>query len=182
MIAIATLVLSILCGLAPGATAGELCLLPSAVNGLNVSVACVSPYLYPNDWIGYRSGGGEPCHQICCVDMCCGFRFGWTVSSSATDPLHNQDPLPLGAGQLYLWYYCTSDADGLAAAEFRVGGTIAIYSFTPMNGFTNTGDATDLVLAVGGCPYGPILAGTFQVHDPIAVESETWGRIKSTYR
>jgi hypothetical protein len=97
-------------------------------------------------------------------------------------PHHNTDPFPLGTGQLYLWYYCTSHPWGLAAAEFDVGGSIAVHSFTPMNGFTNAGDATHLLLAVGGCPGGPLLAGTFQVHDPIAVDATTWGRIKSTYR
>jgi hypothetical protein len=51
-----------------------------------------------------------------------------------------------------------------------------------MNGFLNAGDATHLRLAVGGCPMGPVVAGVFQVHDPVGVESETWGRIKSAYR
>jgi hypothetical protein len=180
MIAIATLALAIFCGLAPATTAGELCLLPSAAGGLNVSVNCVELNVFSNDWIGFRSGGGEPCHDYSGY-MCHG-QFGWTISGSATDPLYNQSAQPLGTGQLFLWYYCTFDRYGLAAAEFDVGGTIAVHSFTPMNGFLNAGDATHLRLAVGGCPMGPIVAGTFQVHDPVGVESETWGRIKSTYR
>jgi hypothetical protein len=182
MIAIATLVLTILFGLVSPGMAGELCLLPSAAMGLNMSVSCVSLGSSWNDWIGYRSGGGEPCQEISFLWLCVGGGFGWTLSSSATDPLHNVDPLPLGTAQLYLWYYCTMDADGLLAAEFDLGGTIAVHSFTPVNGFSNAGDATHLLLSVGGCPTGPVMAGIIQVHDPIAVDATTWGRIKGTYR
>lgn len=180
MIAIATLVLTILLGSVSPATGGELCLLPSAVNGLNVSVNCVELNVFPNDWLGFRSGGGEPCHEY--SGYLCHGHFGWTISGSITDPLYNQSTQPLGTGHLFLWYYCTFDRYGLAAAEFDVGGTIAVHSFTPLNGFLNGGDATHLLLAVGGCPPGPVVAGMFQVHDPVAVESETWGRIKITYR
>jgi hypothetical protein len=180
MIAIATVLLTVLCGLAAPGTAGELCLLPSAAGGLNVSVNCVELMIYQNDWIGFRSGGGEPCHEYSGY-MCHG-QFGWTISGSATDPRYNQSAQPLGTGQLFLWYYCTFDHYGLAAAEFDVGGTIAVYSFTPEPGFLNIGDETHLLLHADGCPTGQVLAGTFQVHDPIAVESETWGRIKGTYR
>jgi hypothetical protein len=137
---------------------------------------------YPNDWVGFRSGGGEPCRSgesLCLPDS---GQFGWTISASPTNPLQNQIPEPVGTGQLYLWFYCTNDRHGLEATEFDVGGTIAVHSFTPMNGFINAGDETHLLLLASGCPYGPILAGTFQVHDPIAVGATTWGRIKSTYR
>jgi hypothetical protein len=39
------------------------------------------------------------------------------------------------------------------------------------NGWLNAGDATNLLLAVGGCPQGPVLVGTwagFNVGGPIA--------------
>ena len=184
MIAIATLVLAILTGLVSPGVAGELCLLPSAANGVNVSVNCVELRILPNEWIGYRSGGGNPCQYN--PGAFCLFsqpdRFGWTISGSQTSPYENTAAAPGGTGQLYLWYVCGSHPQGLASSEFDVGGTIAVHSFTPLNGFLNAGDATHLLLAIGGCPMGPILAGTFQVHDPVAVESETWGMIKSMYR
>ena len=181
MIAIATLALTILLGLASPGVGGELCLRASASHGLNVSVCCVEMQLYPNDWIGFRSGGGEVCHDFW-LYLCYHPFFGWSISRSATDPFENTASSGIGSGQLYLWYYCTSHPFGLATAEFDVGGTIAVHSFTPMNGFLNAGDATHLLLAVGGCPWGPVVAGTFQVHDPIAVDVTTWGRIKGTYR
>jgi hypothetical protein len=181
MIASVTLVLTFLLGLAAPGAAGELCLLPSAANGVNVSFSCGDLYAYQNGWIGFRSGGGEPCWSGGYGD-CFNETHGWTISGRPTDPLYNQTDLPLGTGQLYLWYFCALDPHGFAAAEFDVGGTIAVHSFTPMNGFANAGDATHLLLSVGGCPMGPVLAGVFQVHDPIAVDSETWGRMKSTYR
>jgi hypothetical protein len=182
MIAVATLVLTILLGLASPGAAGELCLLPSAAGGLNVSVSCPDLMIYDNDWIGFRSGGGEPCQDFGPFGMCYERHFGWSISSSSTDPFQNEADAPAGTGQLYLWLACTWYVEGLASAEFDVGGTIAVYSFTPEPGFYNIGDATHLLLGVDDCPMGPVLAGTFQVHDPIAVESETWGRIKSTYR
>ncbi len=182
MIAIVTCLLAIVCGLASPGIAGELCLLPSASNGFNVSVSCPDLMIYENDWIGFRSGGGEPCHDFGPIGMCYDREFGWTISSSPTDPFQNQADAPAGIGQLYLWLACTRYVEGVASAEFDVGGTIAVYSFTPASGFINIGDATHLLLGIDGCPTGPVVAGTFQVHDPIAVDATTWGRIKSTYR
>ena len=182
MIAIATLVMAILFGLAFPGAAGELCLLPSAANGLNVSFACFDPIAYQNEWVGFRSDGGVPCHYIYGGGCLGPNGFEWSISGSPTDPLENQATAPVGQGQLYLWFYCTSHVWGLATAEFDLGGTIAVHSFTPQNGFVNAGDATHLLLSVGGCPWGPVVAGIIHVHDPIAVDATTWGRIKSTYR
>ena len=96
--------------------------------------------------------------------------FGWTVSNSSTSALSN-GPGPIGpgpsafAGNLYLWLYCGTPG-GMAAAEFDVvelrgGGPPT--GFGPLNGFLNAGTATALLLAVGGCPSGPVLAGAFSV-------------------
>jgi hypothetical protein len=71
------------------------------------------------------------------------------------------------AGNLYLWLDCNvSGTLGMAAAEMDVvelRGAGAPISFGPLNGFLNAGSATALLLAVGGCPSGPILAGAFTV-------------------
>jgi hypothetical protein len=180
--AVATLVVIVLCGLVAASMAGELCLLLSASHGLNVSDNCLDLHVFSNNWIGFRSGEGEPCYCFPYNDLCSEGGFGWTISSSPTDPFENRAAAPLGTGQLYLWYYCTNELRGLASAEFDLGGTMTVLNFTPMNGFINAGDATHLLLSAAGCPYGPVVAGAIQVSDLVPVESETWGRIKSTYR
>jgi len=97
--------------------------------------------------------------------------FGWTVSNSTTDPFSNSGPIAPGpsmfAGNLYLWLVCDwTGLNGMAAAEMDVvelRGGGAPTGFTPMNGFLNAGTATALLVAVGGCPIGPVLAGSFSV-------------------
>lgn len=39
------------------------------------------------------------------------------------------------------------------------GGAITILAFTPANGFLNAGVSPALLLAVGGCPDPPVMAG-----------------------
>ena len=95
--------------------------------------------------------------------------FGWTLSDSASDPLSNAGTAVAGLVNVYLWYYCTNTAEGLASAEFDVAGSAAPLSFTPANGFLNAGGATNMLLAVGGCPGGPVMAGNFLVFDAVGV-------------
>jgi hypothetical protein len=68
---------------------------------------------------------------------------------------------------LYLWYTYNSP-DGLSAADISVAsdppGSVSVLAFTPMNGFLNAGSATNLLLAVGGCPNGPLLTGSWIVN------------------
>jgi len=97
--------------------------------------------------------------------------FGWTVSNSSTDHTSNTGPIGAGpsmfAGNLYLWLVCDGTGTaGMAAAEMDVvelRGAGAPTGFGPLNGFLNAGTATALLLAVGGCPMGPVLAGVFSV-------------------
>ncbi len=93
------------------------------------------------------------------------FDFGWTLSGSNTDPMVNTGSPSAGVVSIYLWYYCTNTAEGLASAEFDITGSSLPLAFTAMNGFLNAGGATNLLLAVGGCPAGPLLAGSFLVND-----------------
>jgi hypothetical protein len=173
--------LALVCGLLGPTDASELCLVPSAANGLHISVNCVALVFHANEWVGFRSGGGQPCQ---CWDeiLCVGTPFGWTISYSASEPDANTSSWGIGATELYLWYVCTDTAEGLSSAEFDLAGSMTVLSFTPMNGFLNAGDATHLLLSVGGCPPGPVVAGVIQVSDPTPVDAATWGRIKSTYR
>jgi len=88
--------------------------------------------------------------------------YGWTLSTSNSDPLVNTGaPLP-GTGSIYLWLNCNL-VDGAAAFGAHVTATNAavIAGFTPVSGVLNAGTATDPQLAIGGCPDGPFLVGSF---------------------
>ena len=96
--------------------------------------------------------------------------FYWTVSSSSTNALSNSGSVGAGpsvfAGNLYLWLYCDGSGLGMAAAEMDVvelRGSGAPMGFEPLNGVLNAGTATELLLSVGGCPSGGLLAGVFAV-------------------
>ncbi|MAF26797.1 MAG: hypothetical protein QGH59_09215 [Gemmatimonadota bacterium] len=89
--------------------------------------------------------------------------YGWTISGSATDPFVNTGTPAFAVGFFTLHFVC--DSDGMSAAEFDIGGTMTVYAFTPLNGYLNAGGATNLMLAVGGCPVGPLAAGTVMALD-----------------
>jgi hypothetical protein len=91
--------------------------------------------------------------------------FGWSLSDSTSDPLSNTGTPVAGLVNLYLYYYCSQIAEGLASAEFDLSASMAPLSFTAENGFLNAGGATNLLLAVGGCPAGPVRAGYFLIYD-----------------
>ena len=96
------------------------------------------------------------------------YRYGWTVSKSASDPFANTGEPTGGVDTLYLWYYC-SVADGASAADFIVTGTLAssVLAFNVQNSFLNAGNASNLLLAVGGCPPGPLVAGSWLVNHTV---------------
>ena len=105
---------------------------------------------------------GAPPAYTQCVSV------GWTISASATDPYDNETTFsgPVDTG--YLWFLCDASPQdpGLSAVQFSLASTNpvnTIAAFTPMNGFLNAGDPVNLLLAVGGCPTGPILAGSILV-------------------
>jgi len=89
--------------------------------------------------------------------------YTWHLSYSSSDPnVHTQAPVPSpGQFKVYLWLKYTG-ADGMSAAELGIqySGYFG-HSFTPLNGVLNAGNADNLLLAVGGCPMGPFLAGSF---------------------
>jgi hypothetical protein len=92
-------------------------------------------------------------------------QYGWSISASSTDLTVNQGTFQSGLMSLYLWYACSDDG-GMAAAEFRLDSldpANSVISFTPMNGFLAIGTFPDLLLAVGGCPQAPIVAGRIDI-------------------
>ncbi len=92
-------------------------------------------------------------------------QYGWTISASSTDPLVNSGPFVSGAVRYYLWYYC-STVEGMTAAEFDLETSSPdnrIISLSVRNGFLNAGTPTSVLLAVGGCPTGPVIAAEIGV-------------------
>jgi hypothetical protein len=90
--------------------------------------------------------------------------YGWTVSSSASDPFVNTGALLPGLVTLHLWYACNSN-DGMSAAEIDpvISAGNTILAFNVVNGYLNAGNATHLLLAVGGCPSAPVNAGNWLI-------------------
>ena len=92
--------------------------------------------------------------------------YAWTISASNTNELVNTTAFVPGLASYYLWLACCNLPDGLqqgmSAAEFSIAMDNAanlILAFTPTSGYLNAGGATNLLLAVGGCPCGPVPAG-----------------------
>ena len=94
-----------------------------------------------------------------------GAGFGWTISGSAVDPNVNTGTATNGVASLYLWLQC-GVGNGMASAEFDLCATgINPLAFTALPPFLNAGGSTNLLMAAGGCPNGPITAGTILVLD-----------------
>ena len=87
------------------------------------------------------------------------YTYGWTISSSIADPYVNTGTPPMGMITLYLWYACSLE-EGMSAAEFDLSGTIVPFAANANAGagWLNAGTATQLQLAIGGCPVGPSYA------------------------
>lgn len=118
-----------------------------------------------------------------------GAPYGWTLSRSATDPYENTREFLPGLNDMYLWFTCSTPKPegpgGMAAAQFAVISDEllnAILFFVPQNGFLNAGTGSNLLLAVGGCPTGPVLAGIFTTLDntPGQYCFEAYDNIKAT--
>lgn len=186
------LVVALLFGAINTCRAADLCLVSSPSTGYNRTTLCQPPGgALNNGWIGYTTDGagacapgGAPCLWARSDH---GFGAGWSISSSSTDIFENNGPLPPGVSPLYLWLMCAG-LDRMAEAEFGLGGTLEVVSFTHPPYVQNLGTSTDLHLTIPGCPTGPLVIGTIYVRDPVAVgapESDqvtSWGKIRSGYR
>jgi hypothetical protein len=163
-------------------TAAELCLVPSAANDRSITVVCGGT-AYDNAQLGYGTDGQASCSDL---SPLCWFTssdpIGWAISASTTDPFDNTGPINESAS-LYLWFACDNVGRGIAVVEFDLAATnMEVTGFTPMNGFLNAGTATELLLAVGGCPMPLTLAGRIDVETTVGVDADTWGRVKTGYR
>jgi hypothetical protein len=97
--------------------------------------------------------------------------YAWTASHSSVDPLVNTGSPNGSLDTLFLWFYCSPE--GMAAAEIDLVSTPPgqVVAFNVMNGYLNAGNATHLLLAVGGCPNAPVVAGSilFLHFAPVAI-------------
>lgn len=95
--------------------------------------------------------------------------YGWTISSSNTDPLANSGSVTGAPQSLYLWLQCAAP-EGMSAAEFdlQLPGGVLNFGFNTQNGFLNAGGSGNLLLAVGACPAGPVIAGSWTVFNTAA--------------
>jgi hypothetical protein len=96
--------------------------------------------------------------------------YQWTLSLSNTDPFVNTGAPVAGLVPVYLWL--AGNVPGLpdpgcaAAAEFDMDITNwSNFGFSPVAGVLNAGNENALLLAIGGCPQGPFLAGSFNLFD-----------------
>lgn len=90
--------------------------------------------------------------------------YGWSLSGSATEPCQ---PVPLGSLQVvYLWFnYATDDGMSAMEANLTTSANYSVLGFNVQNGYLNAGNQTNLLLAVGGCPTGPVVAGAWNLFD-----------------
>ncbi|MEZ5065467.1 MAG: hypothetical protein R3B81_12115 [bacterium] len=143
---------------------------------------------YESAWAGFDEAGSG-CDYLACGPGDQAFR--WTISRSDADPNDVAGPVVGPVFYLYLWLECTSlppDETPLAAVlHVEPSSDIELLGFATMPGAANIGTSTDLELALGveQIPVDvPFLVGTWPVFrpDPVSVDSESWGRIKATYR
>ena len=162
-----------------------------------LSRGCGQVATRPMGWMGFTTEG-VPCqdfptendHYTFCppTDTYDGsendFEFAWSISASNLDPLQTTAAIG-GAQTLYLWFVCRvghlEPEVGLEAAAFDLAGDITVDSLRTTNGFLSVGTDTELRMAVGGCPMGPIVAAEIHVAIPTPVEGASWGRIKARY-
>jgi len=92
--------------------------------------------------------------------------YDWSVSSSNSTPDANTGPDGTGGvNTVYLWLVMGCNTlpgfPGMASADIGLYpvGDWTILAFNVLNGFLNAGNSTKLLLAVGGCPTGPVVAG-----------------------
>jgi hypothetical protein len=177
------------------ANGASLCIAPGD-NGV-VSRGCGQVTTRPMGWMGFTTVG-IPCQDFpteyddyrFCPDTDTyvpgenDFEFAWSISASNLDPYQTTAAIG-GAQTLYVWFVCSArhlePRVGLEAAAFALVGDITVDSLRTTNGFLNVGTDTEPLLAVGGCPVGPVVAAEIHVAIPTPVDDESWGRIKAGY-
>ncbi len=94
--------------------------------------------------------------------------FEFSLSASDTDPWANLVPATNGPRDVHLWLTCAEFGISAMEATLASSGNLQIFGFQPVGNVLNAGGATNLLLAVGGCPAGaelPIRLGRWTVMD-----------------
>ena len=93
--------------------------------------------------------------------------YEWKASFSNASPDSQVATAPASPTPIpvYLWFTgCNTvpSGAGMSAAEMdAVLTNWTSFGFTPANGYLNAGGGLDLLLAVGSCPAGPVVAGSW---------------------
>ncbi|HMB70217.1 MAG TPA: hypothetical protein VKU85_12930 [bacterium] len=166
------------------ALAASVCIGPHS-SGQIEATPCQQLFSYPTEWSGWGTTSGEHCGDtnFCtAVEWLPGYgSIGFSVSRSILDPFDTTGAAT--GGTVYLWLACEwGHGGGLASTRFSLSSDVSIASFTPVNGFLNSGTLPDVELTVAGCPFGPVLAGIIQLEDSVGLDRSGWGRVKALYR
>ncbi|MFN8179686.1 MAG: hypothetical protein U0167_17285 [bacterium] len=163
-------------------TAG--CTLGLIASGSRAASLCAGAYGhacgngYPNVYNGSYYGfatTGQPCAFQ-------GSGYAVFVSSSSNDPHVNTGPIT--DDSLYLWTIAPGAdwAYGWAGAFAEFWGDMHVVGFEPAPGCGGSLWRPDFLTFAVGCNPGLYLVGRLIVTQPVAVEPETWGRMKALYR
>lgn len=173
------MLLTLVCVAAP-ATGAELCLSTPPVGGYYCCGGFPPcDFLAPMDWIGFRTDAAP------CQDFELGAYAALTLSTSLHNPYLNTGPIP-SHGRLYLWNVGEGgNFHDWGGFTMHVAGDIAILGYEPIaEGTVNAWDPSTGTLRFDACPgLRPNVVGAFVVGPgTIAVDGETWGRMKAVYR
>lgn len=140
--------------------------------------------IWPHQWSDYdwmTGRGFSTDAQPCPFQSYYGYCDHIAISSSSTDPNVNSGPIL--DDTLYLWAYFTSC---VGAYGYRGDGFTSFQGDLRVIGFEGDGTFTNGVVHWSWPEWcvnpNPYLVGRLRVELPVAVESHTWGRMKSLYR
>lgn len=92
-----------------------------------------------------------------------GHGYEFRISADSANAFVNEASPADGPRQLWLWATCLER--GLSAMQASLDTELPVLGFTPRNGVLNAGTATDLLLAIPGCPDAARLLGCWTVWD-----------------
>jgi hypothetical protein len=131
---------------------------------------------YPQTVRAFRSIGFSTSGDPCSFDG--GDRYGLSISSSSADP--NVNVGPITNHTLYLWSWTGANTAYGWDGVLQFQGDLQVQSFERVNGY---GDFSSPPIFIWqACGTGKTLIGRLVLYQPIAVESQTWGRMKALYR
>ena len=134
-------------------------------------------FIEPTAWVGYRTDAA-PCEDFGQLTFA-----ALTLSSSLHNPYLNSGPIP-EHGRLYVWNVGYGTYPEGVGFETYVAGDIAIWGYEPISEGDHAWDPLTGHLVFDSCgSHRPNVVGAFVVGPgTVAVEDESWGRMKARYR